>query len=471
MLVTRTGNALRLAAVSAGAARAGLTPGMTLADARARCPGIAVRPHDPAADARTLDRLVTDMARFSPMVTPDPPDGLILDVTGCAHLFGGEAAMARQVADSAGYTARHALGANAVAARALARHGGGTDDVRALPTAALELPEDALMALRRAGLHTIGDLARRPMNTLAARFGEQAVLRLRQILGEAASPIAPHPPEEPVRAAARFAEPVIRTEDALDVIEDLLAQAAATMEARHLGGRRFVATFHRGDGNRRRLSVETGRPVRDPAIVLRLLRERIDTLTDPIDPGFGFDAITLAVPRLEPLAPRQSPLDKQARAAGDGADALIDRLIVRLGKENVSRLVPCDTHIPERAQHPAPVTDAAASPWPDPASQPPRPLWLFDPPQDIEVIADVPDGPPQRFRWQGRLRDVRLSEGPERIAAEWWRRERGHLPGEGGLTRDYYRIEDADGRRYWVFRHGLFVEREHPRWYLHGLFP
>src|SRR5690606_8070092 len=178
-----------------------------------------------------------------------------------------------------------------------------------------ELPEESLMALRRAGLHTIGDLARRPMPTLAARFGEQAVLRLRQILGETASPIAPHPPEEPVRAAARFAEPVIRTEDALDAIEDLLVQAAAKMEARHLGGRRFVATFHRGDGNRRRLSVETGRPVHDPDIVLRLLRERIDTLTDPIDPGFGFDAITLAVPRLEPLAPGQHDLPSPFRSS------------------------------------------------------------------------------------------------------------------------------------------------------------
>lgn len=473
-LVTRAGNALRVSAVDAGAQALGLTTGMTLADARARCPALAVRPADPEADARELDRLVREMVRFTPAVSADPPDGIVLDVTGCAHLFGGESGLARQAAALAGHAARHAFAANAPAARALARHGAprddGGEDVLSLPVAALELDEDALAALRRAGLRSIGDLARRPMRTLAARFGEETVTRLRQLLGEVSSPLAPHRDATPIRMAARFAEPLIRTDDVLEVIEDLLAQAAREMEARKLGGRRFAVTLHRSDNARRRLAVETGQPVRDPQTVLRLLRERIETLADPLDPGFGFDAIDLAVLRTEPLHSRQMALESREDERTDGLSALIDRLSVRLGPENVRRLTPCNRHLPERAQAFEPAMKARISSWPARDDRPPRPLLLFDPPQPVEAVAGVPDGPPQRFRWKGRLHDVRLAEGPERIGAEWWRRREGHLPGESGLTRDYYRVEDGDGHRYWIFRHGLFDEKPDPRWYLHGVF-
>lgn len=474
-LVERVGNALRLAAVDGLAQAQGLAPGMTLADARARYPALETQPADPAADARELARLVSAMVRFTPMVCADPPDGIILDITGCAHLFGGEAGLARHVMATVGHTVHHALGSNATAARALARHGNGTGDIPALPVAALDLADEALAALRRAGFRTIGDLARRPMSALAARFGARTVMRLRQIQGEVASPIAPHHASEPIRFEARFAEPLIRTDDALDVIEDLLVQAAHHMAARDLGGRRFVVTLLRSDNARRRLAVETGQPVRDPATVLRLLAERIETLADPLDPGFGFDMIELAVLRPEPLLARQIGLEDGVEESGDDIAALIDRLSVRLGADRVHRLVPCDRHVPERAQAVQPAMQAKPRPWPKADDgtddRPPRPVLLFDPPQPVDVIAGVPDGPPQRFRWQGRLHEVRLAEGPERIAAEWWRQRTGHLPGGMAPTRDYYRIEDAKGRRYWIFRHGLFDEKPDPRWYLHGLFP
>jgi protein ImuB len=360
-----------------------------------------------------------------------------------------------------------------MAARALARHGrGGEGDVATLPVAALDLEEGALAALRRAGLRTIGDLARRPMAMIAARFGAQAVARLRQIMGEASSPIDPRRPAEPVRAAARFPEPIARTDDVMDVIEDLLAQAAEQMEARHLGGRRFLVRLVRSDGALRDLAIETGQPVRDPAAVLRLLRDRIDTLADPIDPGFGFDAVHLAVPHVEPLVERQRTLEGGAQAsAQEGVVALIDRLGIRIGRDRIRRIVPCDRHLPEAAQRLLPVAQVPAqASWTADDSRPPRPLLLLDPPQNVDVIAGVPDGPPQRFRWRGQLHEVRLAEGPERIAAEWWRRRDGHQPGGAGRTRDYYRIEDGDGRRYWMFRHGLFGEETDIRWYLHGLF-
>ncbi|QGP78231.1 Y-family DNA polymerase [Sphingobium sp. CAP-1] len=475
-LVARVGNAVRLAAVDRLALAQGLAAGMTLADARARCPALMTLPDDPAADARELDRLLAAMRRFTPMVALDPPDGLILDISGCDHLFGGGDALADAARRQAGYASRHGFGPNAMAARALARHGGKNmgdkdGDVAALPVAALDLDDGALAALRRAGLRTIGDLARRPMGMIAARFGEQAVTRLRQILGEAASPIAPRRPIAPIRADARFPEPIARTDDVMEVIEHLLAQAARQMEARRLGGRRFAIRLIRSDGARQGLSIETGQPVRDPAAVMRLLRERIDSMADPLDPGFGFDSVHLAVPWTEALVERQCTLEGEAQERGE-ADviALIDRLGIRLGPDRVRRLEPCDRHLPEAAQRLVPAGQASTADWPMDPDRPPRPLLLFDPPQSVQVIAGVPDGPPLRFRWRGRLHEVRLAEGPERIAAEWWRRRDGHQPGGAGRTRDYYRIEDKDGRRYWMFRHGLFGEEADIAWYLHGLF-
>lgn len=471
VLISRSGNALRLSAVDGFASKAELEAGMTLADARARCPALVSRPLDPALDTHELDRLVRSMVRFTPMIAADPPDGIVLDVTGCTHLFGSESELARQAMASAGYTARHAWGPNAAAARALARHGNGNGDVHALSVSALELPEEAQAALRRAGLRRIGDLSRRPMQTLAARFGEGMVTRLRQILGEAASPIAPHRLTAPIRLEARFPEPLIRTDDALDVIEDLLGQAARTMEARQLGGRRFALVLCRSDNARRRLVVDTGRPERDPATILRLLRERIDTLSDPLDPGFGFDSIALAVSRTEPLPARQRVMEGGREGASDDLSALIDRLSVRLGPDRVRRLTACDRHIPERTQKLEPAIHIQAADWPVREDLLPRPTLLLDPPQRVDVIAGVPDGPPQWFRWKGKLHEVRLAEGPERIGAEWWHKRTGHLPEGRQPTRDYYRIEDAEGRRYWIFRHGLFDETPSPNWYLHGLFP
>lgn len=444
---------------------------MPLADARARCPGLETAPCDPMADAHALRRLARRMRRFTPQVALDPPDGLLLDLTGVAHLFGGEAALVARAVSATGLTTRHALADHAATARALARHGApGQSDPRLLPVAALELPEAALAGLRRAGLTRLGDLAARPLSAIAARFGAAAVDRLRAILGEGGAPLAAIRPRAVVRAEARFAEPIARTDDVLDTIEALLLDCLRQLEARHAGGRRFVAGLERCDGARRRLAVETSRPSRDVALVMRLFAERIEHLADPLDPGFGFERITLAVPRAEPLAAQQAVLGGAAESAEDSLAALVDRLATRLGAGQVLRLATRDSHLPEVAQRFVPAGQGQPPPLPPtPASAAPRPLLLFDPPQPVTALAGVPDGPPLRFRWRGALHEVRLAEGPERIAAEWWRHPEGHLPGHL-RTRDYYRVEDAEGRRFWLFRHGLFEESAEPRWYLHGLF-
>lgn len=472
--------ALRLAAVDQAARSLGLEPGMTLADARARVPEMQAVERDEAADRAWLERVTDGCIRYTPMVALDAPNGVTLDVTGCTHLFGGEAGLARDIEARTArlrMTARLAFADTAAAAHALARYQAMPvrDEAAAigrLPVAALELEPEATQGLLRAGLKTVGELAKRPMAAIAARFGTEAVGALRQLLGEVARPIEPRIPIAPILAERRFAEPVARTEYAIEVLGELAGDAARQLEEKGEGGRRFEAFFFRSDGLVRLLAVETSRPNRDPALLMRLMNERVEGLSDPIDPGFGFDLIRLTVPVTEPLAVTQLKLEGGAAREAEVA-ALIDRLSTRLGRDRVRRLVPKDTHIPEQMQLELPAVEAgqAAASWPkSPSGEPPlRPLHLFDPPQSIEVIAEVPDGPPRGFRWRRKFHEVRRFEGPERIASEWWKRRDG-ASGKGGLTRDYYRIEDARGRRFWVFRHGLFKEKPDPKWYLHGLF-
>ncbi len=461
--------------VDPAACAAGLTPGMPLADARARVPELIVVPHDPAADHAWLDRIALGCGRYTPLVALDTPDGLILDIAGAEHLFGGEAGLAadaeRRLA-RLGLTVRSAFGPTADAARALARHQtrpapDEAQAIRRLPVAALELDPEATTALVRAGLKTIGDLASRPMANIAARFGADAASALRRILGDAPSPLDPRIAPPPVAVERRFAEPLGSTAHAAQVLVELAGEAIDALAERGKGGRHFRATFFRSDGLARGIEVETGHPTRDPGLVMRLFAERMDTLADPLDPGFGFDMIRLAVPRLEALDASQLRLEGGAvREAA--MNELVDRMTTRLGRGRVRRLRGADTHIPEQAQLAFPAIDAPPPmAWPAPeAGEPPtRPFHLFDPPQPIEVIAEVPDGPPHQFRWRRATHAVRRYEGPERIAAEWWRRR-----DNGGLTRDYYRVEDVQGRRYWLFRHGLYDEKADPRWYIHGLF-
>ncbi len=448
---------------------------MPLADARAQVPDLAIVPHDPVLDQNWLDRLAQGCARYTPLVALDSPDGLILDITGCIHLFDGEAGLIDDIdrrLTRLGMTLRHALGPTADAARALARYQTrpAPDEataIRRLPVATLELEAEAATALARAGLKTIGDLAARPMANIAARFGANAATALRRLLGDAPSPLDPRITPPPVATERRFAEPVASMPHATGILTELVGEAIAELTERGKGGRHFRATFFRSDGLARSIAVETGHPTRDSGLVMRLFAERMDSLRDPLDPGFGFDMMRLAVPRLEALAATQLKLEGgEVRTAA--MTELVDRLATRIGRGGVRKFAAVDTHIPEQAQLALPAIDAPPpAVWsaPEPGEPPLRPFYLFDPPQVIEVIAEVPDGPPHRFRWRRATHAIRRYEGPERIASEWWLRR-----DNAGLTRDYYRVEDDRGRRYWLFRHGLYDEKPDPRWYIHGLF-
>ena len=466
---------MRLAALDGRALALGLTAGLTLADARARVPELAVFDYDAAADAALLDWLADACDRYTPMVATDPPGALILDVTGCCHGFahGVEGMAADLVArlTALGLSATTAVATTPDAALALASFDG--TEVRDLPVAALRVAHEVHVALGRAGLKTVGDVARLPSAPLAARFGAALPVLLARLLGHEDARITPRRLPDSIAVEARFAEPIAHVDAVLGTIANLVGEAGERLSERGEGGRRFAIALFRSDGHVARLAVETARPTRDVAVLDRLFRERIDALADPLDPGFGYDLIRLGVTLAEPLAHDQLSL-----AGGHVADAqmaaLIDRLSTRLGRGRVRRFASLDTHIPEQAVLELPAVDPLRpSEWlpAEPGEPPLRPIHLFDPPQRIEVIAEVPDGPPRRFRWRRALHDVVRQEGPERIAAEWWRREGGHEPGRGGMTRDYYRVEDVRGRRYWVFRHGLYgSERASPDWYLHGLF-
>ncbi len=471
---------MRLVALNRAALECGLAPGSSLADARAVEPELIVQDHNAQADAELLDQIADECMRYTPMVAVKPPDGLTLDITGSVHLSGGEMQLQQDVRGwfaSQQIAIRLACASSAEAASALARfHRGELVDemqaIRSLPVAALQLDPEADLGLRRAGLKTIGDVMDRPRKVIAARFGAASVYRLERLIGKSAKPLDTRNPRRSFTFRRRFAEPITSKTYSVRVLRELLDEANTELARENLGGRAFEARFNRVDGAVQNLYVETGQSTRDSAAIARLFDERLDGLSDPLDPGFGFDSVELAIIQTELLKSQQEDIEKEVRRDNTLAETL-DILRVRLGRKRVLRFRPNDTHIPESTQFAMPATSVAQSyTWQkaEVGEPPSRPLQLFDPPQCVAVIAEVPDGPPKRFRWHGKVRDVAHYEGPERIASEWWKASEDPL-GRMQLTRDYYRIEDADGRRYWLFRHGLYGrEADNPNWYLHGLF-
>ncbi len=473
-------SALRLTAVNNAATALGLKPGMPLADARAMFPSIEVMEADAEADLRVLEAVSDWIDRYTPLAGLDTPDGLLLDVTGCAHLFGGEAAMARDLIERLarqGFHARATVADSVGCAWAVARYGDVTviprgETVAAmlpLPVAALRVEPKTAAALARMGLKCVADIAGQPRAPFAARFGDGLLRRLDQALGCAGEPITPRLPLPSAMAERRFPDPIAREDDVLGTIEQLAHELGRVLERRGEGARVIALALFRADGAVHRLEIGTGAPLREASRVKRLFEDRLAVLGDAADPGFGFDMIRLSALVTERCDPVQTGL-----AGSDQSEELahlIDRLGARFGLRRVTRPVAQDTHIPEYAVAAMPAHAAVrAVPAPICAGQdslsPVRPIKLFERPEPIDAIAEVPDGPPVRFRWRHVMHQVRRVEGPERIAMEWWRDDRGNK-----LTRDYFRVESGIGARVWLYREGLFgSETPRPRWYLHGLF-
>lgn len=472
----RRDNALHIHALDGAAAAQGLFRGQALAAAQAMAHSLHIVPADEKADAALLEAIADWCDRFTPYVATDAPDGLLLDISGAAHLCGGEAAMLSQVMQkiaAQGFVVRGAIAGTSLAARALARHasrsiappGGDAGLVAPLPLSALACEGRTRRALNRAGLKTVGQVAARGRSELAERFGKTFVTNLDILLGRPEQVLNPRRPLPDLMAERHFAEPVT-SQDA--IAASLLALAGALreiLEREGQGARLLEAMFFRADGALRRLQVRSGAPLRDPAVMMRLLREKLDALADPLDPGFGFDLIRLEAVLAEKSRPHVLSFDADQNAQAQ-IGFLIDRLSARFGGHRVLRFVPQDTHIPEAQSVgvPAQDSDHGHETWTlrrQPDDPPRRPLRLFERAEEVHAIAAVPDGPPLRFRWRRSHFDVTHAEGPERLAMEWWK---GAHP-----TRDYFRVETQGGQRFWLYRDGLY-DGFAPRWYLQGIF-
>jgi protein ImuB len=476
-----------LAAINPAATAAGLAPGMPLADALSFFPSLATAAAEPAEDATTLRRLAEWCGRYSPWTAPDGVDGIRIEITGSAHLWGGEEPLATDL--MARLDRRHITGHIAIAdtlgaAWAMARFAEEGRNPAILPpqdcrTALAPLPVEALrvdpvtvQGLRRVGLKRVGDLYAMPRDALARRFGEIVARRLDQAL-DLPEPLSPLGETPARRVRLSFAEPIADPADLLRATERLVADLIPRLAREGTGARRLDLAFHRVDGRVKRIRLGTARPSRDLRHLVALFKERLDT----VDPGLGVEDMILAVFTVEPLPPEQlgfagrpagNPHPSPPPPAGEGIAPLLDRLGNRLGLAAVSRLEPRASHIPERAS----VRVPAASPS---SSQPPRipspwglrPIRLFEPPEPVEAFWLLPDDPPFRFTWRRRRHRVTLADGPERIADEWWRPE-----GSAAVDafRDYYRVEDEEGRRFWLFRAGFHGGDREPRWFVHGIF-
>jgi protein ImuB len=489
VVVAKQNNALQISALDDAAAHLGLEIGLPLANARAICPQLRVFDVDEAADARTLNAIADWCDRFTPLVAIDAPHGLFLDITGCVHLFGGEAAMMRRVCDVLtvqGFAVSAAIAGTSVCARTMNRHvhgcivgdGEEADAVKPLPVFALGADAAINTGLRRAGLKTIGDVAARAPHEITARFGADFTALLEQALGQGDAPISPRKPLPDYIVEKRFAEPVT-TDAVISATLSRLAQILVeAMAQQGKGARRLEAHFFRTDGAVRAIVVDTGQPVTKGEVIDRLFRERLDALNDPLDPGFGFDLVRLSASRTEIVVQQQRDLDAKVHD-NDELAALIDRIAARLGGRRVVVHLPQDSHIPERVVTAAPaqhhLATALQATWPARVeNEPPlRPLRLFEKPEPIKVpFATVPDGPPHHFTWRRAAHTAVRIEGPERIAMEWWKHN-----GQT-LTRDYFRVEDETGLRFWIYRDGLYGSElvdaagkpAASNWFVHGLF-
>jgi len=476
-------SAWRLAAINKHAQMLGLQPGLPLADARARFPQLQVIEAEPQHDHALLENIADWCLRYTPLTALSESGGIMLDITGCAHLFGGEVELRADLCQRLkrqGLAVKAAIASTVGVAWAAAHHsryslvpeGREAEFLSELPLAALRLPQNMLDALERVGLRSIADVQSRPRAPLTARFGPELLTRLGQALGELQEPISPRLPLPVYSAERRFAEPISREEDIRAVSLSLINKLCDALQKQGEGALHMRLTLFRADGAVKVLDAAFGRATREQRLLQEVLMRRLEAIADEFDPGFGFDCLIVSIGKAgrcdhsvnsflnEQTAPDLTPF--------------IDAMSARLGKSHIQRLMMHDTHVPEAAQARVAAqgmvqSTSLAMAWSaylvEEGEPPTRPIRLFANPEPVETLASVPDGPPIRFRWRRVLHEVARADGPERIACEWWRDEQGQA-----LTRDYYRVEDKQGRRFWLFRHGLYQEHVAPRWYMHGLF-
>lgn len=462
---------IQIIAVNAVAARKGIRQGVRLADARTVLPGLDAIPDDPTANAQVMQRLVEWCDRYSPLVAHDGMGGIAIDITGCAHLFGGEWALLedlKQRIERTGYRTQAAIADSLGAAWALCRYSKRTiitseqalSALAHLPAGALRLPYEVTRELQRVGLTTIGTLLKIPRQSLAARYGPGILRRLDQAFGRAEEPIEPYHPPAPHRAGRTLAEPIGTTEAVECVLLDLLTEICSLFEKAQIGARRLDLNCYRVDGTVARCHVRTSKPARSISHLMRLFAEELNKL----DAGFGIERVVLAAAEVDTLHPVQFAFSQfESGVEENSLDELIDRVGMRMGFQQVCRIAVHESYQPEYSVEYRPVTSVMAKnvEWPQSRL---RPVCLIDPPVPIKVWVVLPQEWPVQFQAGNKMHRVLHAEGPERLSPEWWHDQ--PLPWR---TRDYYRIEDQAGQRLWIFRESPQEgDSNSPRWYLQG---
>lgn len=486
---------------------------MGVADARAIIPGIDVVEADADADSRLLEGIADWCDRYTPLVALEGEEGLFLDITGSAHLFGGEESLlddmlARLLRQ--GIAARGAIASTPGAAWAAARfrhgavilRGGEAELLAALPPAALRIDRETCDGLESVGLRKVAAMSQAPRAALVRRFGTLPALRLDQALGRVEEAVSPRLPVPELSVERHLAEPVTETAHVERLIALLSASLALELETRGLGARALDLFLCRTDGTVLRVAIGTSRPLREPRLVQKLFGERLAALDGRPDADCGFDLVRLSAAVTAPLLEAQDDFDGR-EGRGEELARFVDRVQARLGADALLQPVLAQSHVPERAAGLRPLRDvprrnlrrgAASAPVAKGTYRMERPLRLFAPPEAVEVsVSEVPAGPPRSFLWRRVSYRVARAEGPERIGPEWWlhrlpearpgpdrrldeaQAEAARMLAVAGetarLTRDYFRVEDAEGRRFWLYREGLYgATPAQPRWFMHGLF-
>jgi protein ImuB len=447
----------------------GIETGMVLADARAVTPELIAQNDQPMLTEKLLRRLAEWCIRFTPVAAVDLPDGIILDCTGCAHLWGGELKYVSEVVKklkARGYGVRAAIADTHAVAWAVARFGeavsvippgGDVEALHPLPPESLRLEAEAVERLHKLGLHQVRQFMNIPRPTLRRRFGQHLIARINCALGKQDEPLTPVQPVEPYQERLPCMEPIATAKGIEIAMEQLLTSLCMRLQQHQKGLRYATFKCYRVDGKTEQIHIATSKASHHVRHLFKLFELKISS----IEPGLGIELFVLEANKVEDYLPRQ---EKMWRATGgledDRLSELIDRLSGKAGVESISRFVPDEHYWPERSFKPASSLDEKlTTSW---RSDRLRPLLLLKKPEAIEVTAPIPDYPPMLFRYKGELHKIVRADGPERIEQEWWIQQ--------GQHRDYYRVEDEEGNRYWLFRLGHYHDRSY-RWYLHGFFP
>jgi protein ImuB len=467
VLAAPASNRVLITAASALAEQQGAFPGMAVADARAAVPELIVIDDTSGKAAKLLRLLGLWCIRYTPSVAVDLPDGLILDISGCDHLWGGERAYLKEIVlklRTAGFDTRAAIADTPGAAWAVSRFarvspivpsGGQIKALSGLPPAALRLAAEIAARLQKLGFRTIGPMLSMPSSALRRRFGKELLIRLGQALGQVDEVLLPLTPPVPYTERLPCLEP-IRTAQGIGIaIEKLLSALCFRLQGEGKGLRKAVLKCHRIDGRKVQTAITTTKASHSISHLLRLFRLQISK----IEPALGIELFVLEAPKVEAMETVQEQIWAVDKGLAATALAeLLDRIAGKVGIETIQRYLPVEHYWPERSvKAAASLTEEPTTAWPVQM----RPMRLLLPPEPIEVMALVPDNPPKTFTYKDKRHVIIKADSPERIGREWWR--------DTGEHRDYYALEDSDGQRYWVFRSGHYDGGD-ARWYLHGYF-